>query len=54
MIGRLRGLIIEKLPPEIVVECQGVGYEVTMPMTSIYALPEVNQEATIFTHFVVF
>lgn len=53
MIGRLRGLIIEKLPPEIVVECQGVGYEVTMPMTSIYALPEVNQEAIIFTHFVV-
>ena len=53
MIGRLRGLLVEKIAPEILIECQGVGYEVTMPMTSIYALPEVNQEATIFTHFVV-
>ncbi|WP_448564155.1 Holliday junction branch migration protein RuvA [Thalassotalea ganghwensis] len=53
MIGRLRGLLIEKVAPEILIECQGVGYEVTMPMTSIYALPDVNQEAIIFTHFVV-
>ena len=53
MIGRLRGELVEKLPPEILIECSGVGYEVTMPMTSIYALPEVNQQATIYTHFVV-
>mgnify|MGYP000439009727 CR=1 FL=1 len=53
MIGRLRGTLIEKLPPEIVIECQGVGYEVSMPMTSIYALPNENEEATIYTHFVV-
>lgn len=53
MIGRLRGTLIEKLPPEILIECAGIGYEVTMPMTSIYALPELNQETTIFTHFVV-
>lgn len=53
MIGRLRGLLIEKAAPEIVIECQGVGYEVTMPMTSIYVLPELNQEAIIYTHFVV-
>lgn len=53
MIGRLRGTLIEKTAPEIVIECQGVGYEVSMPMTSIYALPELNQEATIYTHFVV-
>ena len=53
MIGRLRGLLIEKTAPEILIECHGIGYEVTMPMTSIYALPELEQEATIYTHFVV-
>ena len=53
MIGRLRGTLIEKMPPEILIECHGVGYEVTMPMTSIYALPELNQQATLYTHFVV-
>lgn len=53
MIGRLSGTIVEKLPPEILIECAGVGYEVTMPMTSIYGLPEVNEEAIIYTHFVV-
>ncbi len=53
MIGRLRGLVIEKQPPEIVLECNGVGYEVTLPMTSFYNLPAINQEAIIYTHFVV-
>lgn len=53
MIGRLRGILVEKTAPEIVIECQGVGYEVSMPMTSIYALPEINEEAIIYTHFVV-
>ncbi|TPH14027.1 Holliday junction branch migration protein RuvA [Litorilituus lipolyticus] len=53
MIGRLRGTLIEKLSPEILIECAGVGYEVSMPMTSIYALPELNEQATIYTHFVV-
>ena len=53
MIGRLRGTLVEKLPPEILIECGGIGYEVTMPMTSIYALPELNQESVIYTHFVV-
>lgn len=54
MIGHLRGLLIEKQPPEIVIECSsGIGYEVTMPMTSIYALPELNQQALVYTHFVV-
>lgn len=53
MIGRLRGTLIEKLSPEVLIECNGIGYEVTMPMTSIYALPEVNEEAIIYTHFVV-
>ncbi len=53
MIGRLSGMLVEKNSPEILIECAGVGYEVTMPMTSIYALPELEQQATIYTHFVV-
>lgn len=53
MIGRLSGALVEKFPPEILIECAGVGYEVTMPMTSIYALPELNEQAIIYTHFVV-
>jgi Holliday junction DNA helicase RuvA len=53
MIGRLRGILVEKISPEILIECAGVGYEVTMPMTSIYALPELEQQATVYTHFVV-
>ena len=53
MIGRLSGTLAEKFPPEILIECAGVGYEVTMPMTSIYALPELNEHAIIYTHFVV-
>lgn len=53
MIGRLRGILLEKTAPEILIECQGIGYEVSMPMTSIYALPDLNAEAIIYTHFVV-
>ena len=53
MIGRLSGTLAEKFPPEILIECAGVGYEVTMPMTSIYALPELDEQAVIYTHFVV-
>lgn len=53
MIGRLRGILIDKQAPEILLECNGVGYEVTLPMTSFYHLPQLNQEAIIYTHFVV-
>ncbi len=53
VIGRLRGMLVEKNSPEILIECAGVGYEVTMPMTSIYALPELEQQAIIYIHFVV-
>lgn len=53
MIGRLSGTLVEKYLPEILVECAGVGYEVTMPMTSIYALPDLNEHVVIYTHFVV-
>lgn len=53
MIGRLRGIIIEKQPPEVLIEVNGVGYEVAMPMTCFYELPDNGQEATILTHFIV-
>lgn len=53
MIGRLRGTLIEKQPPELLIEVAGVGYEVQMPMSCFYELPEINQEVTIYTHFVV-
>lgn len=53
MIGRLRGIIIEKQPPEVLIEVNGVGYEVAMPMTCFYELPDNGQEVTILTHFIV-
>lgn len=53
MIGRLRGLLVEKQAPEVLIEVSGVGYEVQMPLTCFYELPELNQEAVIYTHFVV-
>lgn len=53
MIGRLHGKIIEKSPPEMVLDVNGVGYEILLPMTSFYNLPSLNENTTIFTHLVV-
>ncbi len=53
MIGLLRGILLEKQPPEVLLDVSGVGYEIQLPMSSFYPLPEVGQEAIIYTHFVV-
>ena len=53
MIGRLKGIISEKQAPEILLDINGVGYEVTLPMSCFYELPNVGEAATVLTHFVV-
>jgi Holliday junction DNA helicase RuvA len=53
MIGRLRGVLLEKQPPEVLLDVSGVGYEIQLPMSSFYSLPELGQEAIIHIHFVV-
>ena len=53
MIGRIQGQILEKIPPHILVDCNGVGYEIEVPMTTFYDLPEVGSEVVLLTHFLV-
>lgn len=53
MIGRLRGVIVEKRPPFLLIDVHGVGYEVEAPMTTFYRLPEINHETVLHTHLVV-
>ena len=53
MIGRLRGKIIQKQPPQLLVDVQGVGYEVDAPMSTFYQLPNLGEEVTLHTHLVV-
>ncbi len=53
MIGRIQGQLIEKQPPDVLVDVNGVGYEIQMPMTSFYQLPAVGETVTLYTHFVV-
>ncbi len=53
MISRLTGRLVEKSPPAIVVDVQGVGYEVDVPMSTFYQLPATGPEVRLFTHLVV-
>lgn len=53
MIGRLKGELVEKQPPHLMVDVQGVGYEVEASMNTFFRLPEVGQGVLIHTHFVV-
>lgn len=53
MIGRIRGNLVHKQPPDILVEVGGVGYEIQVPMTTLFQLPELGTEVSLVTHFVV-
>jgi Holliday junction DNA helicase RuvA len=53
MIGRLTGLLAEKNPPEILLDCNGVGYEVLVPMSTFYNLPGLGEKISLLTHFIV-
>jgi Holliday junction DNA helicase RuvA len=53
MIGRLRGTLLEKKPPQILLDVNGVGYDVSAPMTTFYELPETGSEIILHTHLAV-
>ena len=53
MIGRLSGTLLEKQAPRLLVDVNGVGYELEVPMTTVYKLPEIGQPVILHTHFVV-
>jgi Holliday junction DNA helicase RuvA len=53
MIGRLRGTLVHKRPPELIVDCNGVGYELEAPMSTFYELPDPGREVILWTHLAV-
>ncbi len=53
MIGQLNGILLEKNPPQVLVDCGGVGYEVDVPMSTFYQLPQTGERVKLLIHFVV-
>jgi len=53
MIGKLTGTLIEKNPPEVLLDVHGVGYEVQVPMSTFYNLPGLGEKVSLLTHFIV-
>ncbi|QTN30124.1 Holliday junction branch migration protein RuvA [Rhodoferax sp. AJA081-3] len=53
MIGKLTGILSDKNPPQVLVDCGGVGYEVQVPMSTFYNLPTSGEKVSLLTHFVV-
>jgi Holliday junction DNA helicase RuvA len=53
MIGKLTGILSDKNPPQVMVDCGGVGYEVQVPMSTFYNLPAAGETVSLLTHFVV-
>ena len=53
MIGRIQGTLIQKNPPHILVDCHGVGYDIDVPMSTLYQLPEIGASITLLTHHLV-
>lgn len=53
MIGRIHGKLIANTPPRLLIDCHGVGYEIDVPMSTLYQMPSIGQEVTLLTHFVV-
>jgi len=53
VIGRLRGTLAEKQPPHLILDVNGVGYELEVPMTTLYRLPSTGEPVTLHTHLVV-
>src|SRR5689334_16809929 len=53
MIGRLTGILAEKSPPLVLIDCNGVGYEVDVPMSTFFNLPALGERVVLLTHFVV-
>ena len=53
MIGRIAGSLLEKNPPQVVIDVAGVGYEIDVPMSTFYNLPKLGEKVALFTHLVV-
>ena len=53
MIGRITGVLLEKHPPQVLVDVHGVAYEIDVPMSTFYLLPATGSKTTLYTHFVV-